>query len=66
VAAVPVLTLAVAYTQVVRFQTDMAWAVLALGLMAAPTGTAWCAAAEAAPGRAGLHAAGAAAALSLG
>lgn len=66
VAAVPVLTLAVAYTQVVRFQTDMAWAALALGLMAALTGTAWCAAAEAAPGRAGLHAAGAVAALSLG
>jgi uncharacterized membrane protein len=66
VAAVPVLTLAVAYMQVARFQTDTAWAAVALGLMAALTGTAWCATAEAAPGRAGLHAAGAVAALSLG
>lgn len=66
VASVPLLTLAVAYAQVARFQTDMGWAALALGLMAGLTATAWRAAAEDAPGRAGLHAAGAVAALSLG
>jgi len=65
VAAVPVVTLAVAYAQVARFQTDMGWAALALALMAALTATAWRAAVEDAPGRAGLHAAGAVAALSL-
>jgi uncharacterized membrane protein len=64
VAAVPVLTLATVYAQVARFQTDMAWAAVALALTAALTGTA--AAAARAPQRAGAHAAGAVAALALG
>jgi uncharacterized membrane protein len=66
VAAVPVLTLAVTYAQVARFQTDMAWAAAALALTAALTGTAAAAATEHAPQRAGVHAAGAVAALALG
>ena len=66
VAAVPVLTLAVTYAQVAGFQTDIAWAAAALALTAALTGTAAAAAAEHAPKRAGVHAAGAVAALALG
>ena len=66
VAAVPVLTLAVAYAQVAHFQTDMAWAAVALVLTAALTGTAAQAAGEHDPRRAGVHAAGAVAALALG
>jgi uncharacterized membrane protein len=68
-AAVPVLTLAVAYAQIARFQTDMAWAAVALALTAALTVTAANAAnaaGEHAPQRAGVHAAGATAALALG
>jgi uncharacterized membrane protein len=66
VAAVPFLTLAVTYAQVAGFQTDIAWAAAALALTAALTGTAAAAAAEHAPQRAGVHAAGAVAALALG
>jgi uncharacterized membrane protein len=66
VAAVPVVTLAVTYAQVARFQTDMAWAAAALALTAALTGTAASAAAEHSRQRAGVHAAGAVAALALG
>jgi uncharacterized membrane protein len=66
VAAVPVLTLAVTYAQVAGFQTDIAWAAAALALTAALTGTAASAGAEHAPQRAGVHAAGAVAALALG
>jgi uncharacterized membrane protein len=66
VAAVPVLTLAVTYAQVARFQTDMAWAAAALALTAALTATTAAAAAEHAKQRAGVHAAGAVAALALG
>lgn len=66
VAAVPVLTLAVTYAQVARFQTDMAWAAAALALTAALTGTAASAAVEHSRQRAGVHAAGAVAALALG
>ncbi len=66
VAAVPVLTLSVAYAQIVRFQTDMAWAAAALALTAGLTATAAAATREGAPRRAGLHAAGAVAALALG
>jgi uncharacterized membrane protein len=65
-AAVPVLTLAVTYTQVARFQPDMAWAAAALVLTAALTGTAALAVREADHQRAGVHAAGAVAALALG
>ncbi len=66
VGAVPVLTLLVAYAQIARFQTDFRWAVVALALTAALTGTASSAASEAARQRAGIHAAGAVAALTLG
>jgi uncharacterized membrane protein len=66
VGAVPVLTLTVAYAQIARFQTDMAWAAVALVLTAALTATAARAASEHAKQRAGIHAAGAVAALALG
>jgi uncharacterized membrane protein len=66
VAAVPVLALAVAYARIRRFETDMAWAVVALALTAALTATAAAAAREPDPRRAGVHAAGAVAALALG
>jgi uncharacterized membrane protein len=66
VGAVPVLTLAVAYAQIARFQADFRWAIVALALAAALTGTAARAAAETARQRAGVHAAGAVAALALG
>ncbi len=65
-AAVPVLTLAVAFAQIARFQTSFAWAFAALALAAALTLIAARAAADAAPQRAGVHAAGAVAALALG
>jgi uncharacterized membrane protein len=65
-AAVPVLTLAVTYTQVARFQTDMAWAAAALVLTAALTFTASLAVQAFDRERAGIHAAGAVAALALG
>jgi len=63
---VPVLTLGVTYAQVARFQTDIAWAAAALVLTAALTGTTWLAAREENRQRAGVHAAGAVAALALG
>ena len=66
VAAVPVLTLAVAYAQIARFQPDTGWALVALVLTGALTATTTGATREAAPRRAGVHAAGAVAALALG
>jgi uncharacterized membrane protein len=66
VSAVPVLTLIVAYAQIARFQGDIYWALTALALCAALTFTTSRAAAEAAQQRAGVHAAGAVAALALG
>ena len=66
VAAVPVLALAVAYAQIARFQPDTAWALTALVLAVALTFTTGSAAREQAPQRAGVHAAGAVAALALG
>ncbi|GGF07416.1 membrane protein [Aliidongia dinghuensis] len=66
VAAVPVLTLAVAYAQIARFQADTGWAMVALGLTAGLTLTTTRAASAGAVQRAGIHAAGAVAALALG
>ena len=66
VAAVPVLSLAVAYAQIARFQPDTAWALVALGLAVALTVITGAAAREPSPRRAGVHAAGAVAALALG
>jgi uncharacterized membrane protein len=76
VAAVPVLSLAVAYARVARFQTDLTqagmtqtgitWAAAALVLTAALTATAAAAARANERQRAGVHAAGAVAALALG
>ena len=66
VAAVPVLTLAVAYARITHFQTDLAWAAAAVALTAALTATAATAARENSRHRAGIHAAGAVAALALG
>lgn len=66
VGAVPVLTLLVAYAQIARFQTDFRWAIVALALAAGLTATAARAVAESARQRAGVHAAGAVAALALG
>jgi uncharacterized membrane protein len=63
-AAVPVLTLAVAYAQIERFQADGLWASAAMALAAALTANA--AAAGSVKQRAGIHAAGAVAALALG
>jgi uncharacterized membrane protein len=65
-AAVPVLTLAVAYAQIARFQGDVVWAAVALLLTAGLTGSAAAAARDDDRQRAGVHAAGAAAALALG
>ena len=65
VAAVPVLTLAVAYARITHFQTDLGWAAAAVALTAALTATAATAARESRH-RAGIHAAGAVAALALG
>jgi uncharacterized membrane protein len=64
VAAVPLLTLAAAYARITEFQTGVAWAAAALALSAALTGTATLAASD--RPRAGVHAAGAVAALALG
>ena len=64
--AVPVLTLLVAYAQIARFQADFRWAIVAVALAAVLTGTAARAAAESSRQRAGVHAAGAVAALALG
>ena len=66
VAAVPVLTFVVAYAQIDRFQTSFVWASVALALAAALTGAATLAVKEGSRQRAGIHAAGAAAALALG
>ncbi len=66
VGAVPVLTLLVSYVQIARFQADFRWAIVALALAAALTGTAARAASESARQRAGIHAAGAVATLALG
>ncbi len=66
IGAVPVLTLLVAYAQIARFQADFRWAVVALALAAGLTGTAARAIADTARQRAGIHAAGAVAALALG
>jgi uncharacterized membrane protein len=66
VGAVPVLTLLVAYAQIARFQTDFRWAIAALALAAGLSATAARAVAETARQRAGIHVAGAVAALALG
>jgi uncharacterized membrane protein len=66
VAGVPVVVLAVTYVQVANFQPDIAWAAAALALTACLTGTATLAAREGDRPRAGVHAAGAVAALALG
>jgi len=65
-AAVPVLVLLVAYARVRGFALDWGWAVGALGLAAALVGCAALARREGALQRAGVHAAGAVAALALG
>jgi uncharacterized membrane protein len=65
-AAVPVLTLATLYALAGRFQPDIAWASTALLLTAGLTTTAARAMRGASPQRAGVHAAGAVAALLLG
>lgn len=62
-AGVPVLTLAVTYVQVGLFQPVMAWAFAALGLAGALVAAAWASGAD--RQRAGVHAAGAVAALAL-
>jgi uncharacterized membrane protein len=66
VAGVPVLALAVAYARIRDFQPDIAWAAAALALTGALTGIAALAAREGDRQRAGVHAAGAVAALALG
>lgn len=66
VAAVPVLTLIAAHGRIGDFQRGFFWAGLALALAAALTAIAARAASENARQRAGVHAAGAAAALALG
>ncbi|OJY70260.1 MAG: hypothetical protein BGP12_21115 [Rhodospirillales bacterium 70-18] len=63
VAGVPVAALAVTYAQVALFQPDILWAFAALALTAGLTGTAYLAGDKR---RAGVHAAGAVAALALG
>ncbi len=65
-AAVPVLALALAYGRVRQFQPDAAWAAISLLLAAGLTGIAALAARAGAAPRAGVHAAGATAALALG
>jgi len=66
IAALPVLTLGVAYAQIEQFQTATDWAAVALALTAGLSGAAALAARESARQRAGIHAAGAVAALALG
>ena len=65
-AAVPVLTLATTYAQIAYFQTAPAWAATAVLLAAGLSFVAGRDARQAAPQRAGIHAAGATAALALG
>ena len=68
-AAVPLLALAVCYARVAEFKPQAGWAAFALLLAVGLTGTATAALRErqsAGPQRAGVHAAGAVAALSLG
>jgi len=65
-AAVPVITLAVTYLQVARFQPDPLWALAAVALAAGLTAAAAAAVREGSLQRAGTHAAGAVAALCLG
>jgi uncharacterized membrane protein len=65
-AGVPVLTLGVTYTQVRLFQPDMLWAFAALGLAFALSTAALRDARAGLKQGAGVHAAGAAAALALG
>jgi uncharacterized membrane protein len=66
VAAVPVLTLGVTYLQVARFQADPVWALGGAGLAAGLVAAAAAAMREGAKRRAGVHAAGAVAALCFG
>jgi uncharacterized membrane protein len=65
VGAVPVLTLAVTYAQVHRFQPDGTWALAALAVTALLVGTTHLAMRAGDARRAGVHAAGAAACLAL-
>ncbi len=65
-AAVPVLTLAILYARVKEFQPDDLWAAAALGVAVLGTLAASAAAREGDRARAGVHAAGATAALALG
>ncbi len=65
-AAVPVLALAVLYAEVGRFQPDAAWAAVALALAAGLVAAAEAARRVPDLQRAGVHAAGAVAALALG
>lgn len=65
-AAVPVLVLALSYGRIAAFQGDWAWAAGALALTAALTAAAAAAARADDRQRAGVHAAGAVAALALG
>ena len=66
VAAVPVLVLALAYARVRAFQADALWAAVALAGAAGLTAAAALAMREGGKHRAGVHAAGAVAALALG
>jgi len=65
-AAVPVLTLLVAYARVRGLATDPSWALAACGVAAIHVGAAARGMRAGSEGRAGLHAAGATAALALG
>ncbi len=65
-AAVPVLTLGILYARVEAFQPDDLWAAAALGVAVLSTIAASAAAREGDGARAGVHAAGATAALALG
>ncbi len=65
-AGVPVLVLAAAYVQAGRFQSHAAWSAAAMLLAAALTAAAALARREGSVPRAGVHAAGVAAALALG
>lgn len=65
-AAVPVLALALAYARVRGFAADPGWALAGLPLAALLIATTAASLRAGAPGRAGVHAAGAVAALALG
>ncbi len=65
-AAMPVLVLLVAYARVRGFEFDLGWAAVALALAASLVGAAALAGRESGIQRAGVHAAGAVAALALG